>query len=191
VQLVTDDSYQDAPTWSPDGSWIAYALSRAGRRALAKVRVGAGEAPVVLKEGIVYPSNPKWSPNGAFVTCDTPEGFSLVSADGKQTRTLAEETPLVHTWARDSRGIYAMRNDDLKLQLVAIDVATGRETLLAKDLGAFPPSSDPLDGLSLAPDGRSLLTSIVRLRGDVWLLSGFEPRRTGPFEGLISSRRTP
>src|SRR5262249_3784894 len=45
VQLVLDDSYQDAPTWSPDGNWIAYALSRGGRRALTKVRVGAGEPP--------------------------------------------------------------------------------------------------------------------------------------------------
>jgi len=84
-----------------------------------------------------------------------------------------------------------MRNDDLGLQLVAFDVATGRETVLSKDLGAFPPISDPLDGLSLAPDGRSLLTSIVRLRGDVWLLSGFEPRRPSPLERLFSAPRTP
>jgi Tol biopolymer transport system component len=181
VQLILDDSYQDAPTWSPDGNWIAYALFRGGRRALAKVRVGAGEPPLVLKEGIVYPSNPKWSPSGALITCETPEGFSVVSADGKQARTLAEEAPLAHAWSRDSRSIYAIRGEDLRLQLVSIDVASGRETALVKDLGPVPPSSVPLAGLSLAPDGRSLLASIVRLRGDVWLLSGFEPRRRGLF----------
>jgi hypothetical protein len=65
------------------------------------------------------------------------------------------------------------------LQLVSIEVATGRETLLVKDLGPLPPSSAPLAGLSVAQDGRSILSSIVRLRGDVWLLSGFEPRRQG------------
>ena len=179
VQLVLDDSYQDAPTWSPDGNWIAYALSRGGRRALAKVRVGAGEPPLVLKEGIVYPSNPKWSPNGALVTCETPEGFSVISADGKQARTLAEEAPLAHAWSRDSKNIYAIRDKDLRLELVAIDVSTGSETPLVDDLGPVPPMSDPLAGLSLAPDGKSLLTSIVRLRGDVWLLSGFELRPRG------------
>jgi hypothetical protein len=30
-----------------------------------------------------------------------------------------------------------------------------------------------LRGLSLAADGRSLLTSFYRLRGDLWLLEGF------------------
>ncbi len=186
MQLQLDDSYQDAPTWSPDGNWIAYALSRGGRRALVKVRVGAGEPPLVLKEGIVYPSNPKWSPNGALITCDTPEGFSFVSADGKQGRTLAEEVPLAHAWSRDSRSIYAIRSEDLRLELVAIDVASGRETPVVRDLGPVPPSSDPLAGLSLAPDGQSLLTSIVRLRGDVWLLSGHEPRRSGLFARLLA-----
>jgi len=179
VQLILDDSYQDAPTWSPDGNWIAYSLSRGGRRALAKARVGAGEPPLVLMDGIVYPSNPKWSPNGALVTCETPEGFSVVSADGMESRTLTEETPLAHAWSADSRSVYAIRGDDLRLRLVAIDVGSGRETEVLEDLGPVPPSSSPLAGLSLAPDGRSLLTSIVRLRGDVWLLSGFEPRSRG------------
>jgi Tol biopolymer transport system component len=179
VQLILDDSYQDTPTWSPDGNWIAYSLSRGGRRALAKARVGAGEPPLVLVDGIVYPSNPKWSPNGALITCETPEGFSVVSADGKQARTLTEEAPLAHAWSADSRRIYAIRGDDLRLRLVAIDVGSGRETSVNEDLGPVPPSSSPLAGLSLAPDGRSLLTSIVRLRGDVWLLSGFEPRSRG------------
>ena len=185
VQLIQDDSYQDAPTWSPDGNWIAYALSRGGRRALVKVRVGAGEHPLVLKDGIVYPSNPKWSPNGALITCETPEGFSVISADGKQSRTLAEEAPLAHAWSRDNRNIYAIRSEDLRLQLVAIDVASGRETLLVKDLGGVPPTSYPLAGLSLALDGKSVLTSVVRLRGDVWLLSGYEPRRRGLFARLM------
>ena len=85
------------------------ALSRGGRRALAKVKVGAGEAPLILKDDIVYPSNPKWSPNGTFITCDTAEGFSLVSADGTASRTLAEESPLVHAWSNDSRRVYAIR----------------------------------------------------------------------------------
>jgi len=176
VQLVLDDSYQDAPTWSPDGNWIAYSTSRDGRRALAKVRVGAGEPPLVLKDGIVYPSNPKWSPNGSLITCETPEGFSVVSADGKESRALAEDAPLAHAWSADSRSLYAVQGENLRLQLVAIDVASGRETVLRDDLGSLPPSSAPLAGLSLAPDGKSLLTSVERLRGDLWLLSGFEPR---------------
>ncbi len=54
-----------------------------------------------------------------------------------------------------------------------MDVASGATQTVAKDLGPSPPSSVPLRGLSLAADGRSLLTSFYRLRGDLWLLEGF------------------
>ena len=181
VQLATDDSYQDGPTWSPDGNWVAYAFRRRGQWGLAKVRVGGGETPLVIKEGVVYPSNPKWSPTGAWITCDTPDGFGLVSPDGKESLILSEEAALAHAWSRDGRSVYAVRSDEGRFQLVVIDVATRRETTLVKDLGPSPISDDPLKGLSLAPDGRSFLTSILRLRGDLWLLSGFEPRRASPW----------
>ena len=115
-----------------------------------------------------------------------------MGADDKQSRTLAEDTPLAHAWSRDSKAVLAMRSsDELRLQLVSLDVATGRETLLAKDIGPFPPSNVPVEGLSLAPDGRSLLTAIVRLRGDVWLLSGFEARTPGVFERLLPGLTRP
>jgi TolB protein len=187
VQPVTDDSYQDAPTWSPDGSWLGFVFRRRNRWGLAKVRAGGGN-PVVLKDGIVYPSNPRWSPDGQWITCDTREGFSLVSADGTQTKVLSEDTPLAHGWGRDGARVYAIRpGEAARLQLVSIDAATGRETVVTKDLGPSPPSDDPLRGFSLAPDGRRFLTSILRLRGDLWLLEGFEPRR--PLDRLF--RRGP
>jgi dipeptidyl aminopeptidase/acylaminoacyl peptidase len=183
VQLATDDAYQDAPTWSPDGSWIAFVFRRQARWGLAKARVGGG-APIVLKDGVVYPSNPRWSPTGEWITVETREGFSIVSADGATTRVISDEAPLVHGWSRDGARLYAIRPaDGGRLQLVAIEVSTNRETLVASDLGPSPPSDDPLQGFSLAPDGRTFLTSILRLRGDVWLLEGFEPPG-GPLDHL-------
>jgi Tol biopolymer transport system component len=180
VQLATDDAYQDAPTWSPDGNWIAFVFRRHTQWGLAKARVGGG-APAVLKEGVVYPSNPRWSPTGEWITAETRDGFSIVSADGATTRVLSDEAPLVHGWSQDGKHIYGIRPaDGGRLQLVAFDLATDTETVVAKDLGPSPPSDDPLEGFSLAPDGRSFLTSILRLRGDVWLLEGFEAPRA-PF----------
>ena len=193
VQLIADDSYQDAPTWSPDGNWIAYALSRAGRRALAKVKVGAGEAALVLKEGIVYPSNPKWSPNGAYITCDTPEGFASSSAP---TASRAERWPRRHLSPTPGPGTAAGRLRDAAATSCGFSSSPSTWPRAGKRSwqGSRPVPAQQrsrLAGLSLAPDGRVCSPSIVRLRGDVWLLSGFEARTPGVFERLLPGTERP
>jgi hypothetical protein len=67
--------------------------------------------------------------------------------------------------------------EEPRLELVALDAATGKVRTLTRDLGPAPPSNAPLRGLSLSPDGHSLLAAIYRLRGDLWLLDGFDSRR--------------
>jgi hypothetical protein len=48
-------------------------------------------------------------------------------------------------------------------------------------LGPSPPVNNPVRGISVSPDGRTVLTSIVRLNGDLWLLEGLQPDRArGP-----------
>jgi eukaryotic-like serine/threonine-protein kinase len=172
--------FEDAPTWSPDGNWIAYTTSTPGTSfALAKTRLGGGSPPVIIKQDIVFPSNPQWSPRGDWITVDLPEGFSLVTPDGTRTRLLSERTWIVHTWTRDGGTIYGIRTDDtLHLVLAKIDVATAKETIIA-DLGPAAPTINPVEGLSLAADGKSFLSSIPHLKGDLWIVEGYpEPKRS-------------
>jgi Tol biopolymer transport system component len=186
IPAVAGAHYQDSPTWSPDGEWVAFTYGAKGKWGLAKVHAGGDEAPIVLRDTLVYPSTPRWSPRGDWIACDTTEGFTLVSPDGKTARVLSDEAWLAHGFSKDGTSVYAVRQtDSLRMQLTRFDVATGRETIVTEDLGATPPTSTPLRGFSLAPDGRSFLASIVELRGDVWVLDGFS-RPTTMFDRIRS-----
>jgi eukaryotic-like serine/threonine-protein kinase len=177
VRVVPGDGYQDNPTWSPDGDWMAFVVTMGDGFALHKARVGAGSPPVSIKDPIVYPSVPQWSPRGDWITVETPDGFGITSPDGTDTRILLEASVAAHTWLRDGAAIYTIQiSDDLHLLLSKIDIETGAETQLA-DLGLSPPVIDPIAGLTLAPDGKKLLMGIRRLEGDLWLLEGFAPPR--------------
>ncbi len=179
AQLIPRDiaTYQDSPTWSPDGEWVAFAyLSHDGRWRLGKVPSGGGSDIVTIREDINFPASPQWSPDGRWIAIDLKDGLYVVSPDGAHERLISGELWLAHAWSRDGSRIFAIRqSEEERLQLVSIDVrAPGKPTILVGDLGPSPPTTPQLRGFSPSPDGKSLLTSIARLRGDVWLLGGFE-----------------
>lgn len=187
VRLVAGAGYQDTPTWSPDGNWMAFVATSGEGFALRKTRLGAGSQAVALKEGIVYPSAPQWSPRGDWITVETQDGFAITSPDGTTTRVLLEESVVAHTWSGDGSAIYMIRlSDDLHLLLSVIDITTGEQRELA-DLGLSPPVIDPVAGLALAADGKILLMGLRRVEGDLWLLEGF-PRPRGILQNLSFDR---
>jgi Tol biopolymer transport system component len=163
---------QSAPTWSPNGQWIAFAQWNQRRWELAKVRVGSGEGPIVLRRDGVANATPRWSPANDWITWETPSGVVLVSPDGAQERALSQEQWLVHTWSHDASEIVGIRETEgLRLSLIAVSVASGRERVLA-DLGTSFAFNNPVKGLTLLPGGRAVATSIVRPRGDIWIAEG-------------------
>jgi serine/threonine protein kinase len=165
----TIEGYQSAPTWSPDGQWIAYADWTDREWRLAKVRVG-DDHPIVLRRDGIANAAPAWSPRGDWITWETDRGFLLVSPDGARERALSAEHWLAHTWAHDGSRVFGIREtEDLRLSLVSLDAASGREQTLA-DLGPSPPVNNPVKGLSVSADGRRFVTSMIRLRGNVWTL---------------------
>jgi Tol biopolymer transport system component len=185
VPLVpaSHEGYQGAPTWSPDGQWIAYAEWTDRQWTLAKVRVGSGEAPVVLRSDGVPNATPSWSPNDDWITWETDQGFILVSPDGARQRVLSDDHWLAHTWSKDGSRVFGIRETErLRLSLVALDVRTRSARVIA-DLGPSPAVNNPVKGLSLAGDGRTIVTSFVHLRGGLWTLGELRWRES-PFGGF-------
>jgi hypothetical protein len=104
----------------------------------------------------------------------------LVSPDGKQQRTLSDDHWLAHTWSRDGSRIFGIReSEELRLSLVALDARTGSARVVG-DLGPSPAVNNPVKGLSLSSDGRTLVTSLVHLRGGLWTLGDVRWRDTSP-----------
>ena len=66
---------RDAPSFSPDGKWIAVVATVSGQQPLFRVPVDGGPA-VRLADGVAY--SPAWSPDGRFI----------VYGEGRQGRTL-------------------------------------------------------------------------------------------------------
>jgi Tol biopolymer transport system component len=183
----SQDTYQGPPTWSPKGDWLAFAEWDATSWRLVKVPFTGAEEPVTLRADGVVNATPQWSPRGDWITWETTTGFMIVSPDGRMSQPLGNGGWLVHTWALDGRRIYGVRlSPELHLELIAVDVPGGSEHIL-RDLGVSPPVNNPLKGLSVGPDGRTLITSMVQRRGDLWLVEGLR-RPAGILERLRPRR---
>lgn len=182
VRLVPNEESSgfSGVSWSPDGNWITWIHGEGGKYVLAKAKVGEGH-PILLKSGRVNVNwdAPKWSPDGLWITFLSREGFYLVSADGKTSRRINEDTPEIHTWSKDGKTIYEVRESSTSLKLLAYDVLTGKE----KEIGDLGPITG-VRGASLSPDEKTILTSISRESADVWLLEGFD-KPAGFFDRLF------
>jgi Tol biopolymer transport system component len=166
---------QRSPTWSPDGNSIAYFSIRNGTYVLMRARVGGIAEPVVLAQNAG--TYPRWSPKGDWIaSIGSGKGLTLISSDGKQRKDVGTGTWLLHGWSADGATLYGVRcSQDRRLELVSL--RDGAETVIA-EMGRYPAAfsygmttgSLPLSGFTMAADGRSFLTSVIRPKSDIWLI---------------------
>lgn len=173
------ETFQDAPTWSPNDDWIAYLFTpKFGELALAKSQVGTRGSVVMLSRTDIPPfvARPQWSRDGNWILCETSEGLSLIAADGSlQSKVIAESPWFAYAWDGSGRMVYGLRpDDDLKnIMLVSVDVETTTMRVINPNLGPIPPALQPVRGFSRFGNG-SFLTSIAHVRSDIYLIDGFQ-----------------
>ena len=165
-------------SWSPDGKWIAanWAEKQWPPSQLVKVRIGSSDPPAVLSDQACEFA-PSWSPDGSRILCSRNGQLHVIPADGGPPQVLSRDFEPLGAWSGEMRYIYAIRNAEGKRQIGKLDWQSG----VFQPLTSVPPewffNTDALGQvrLSLAPDGKSLATTVVRHTGDIWILDGFEP----------------
>ena len=96
-----------APAWSPDGNWIAVAMSGS----IWKVDPASGVAHELTYDG-KYHSMPDWSPDGKWIVYTADDGgttiqLAIVNVVSGETRTLTNDEFHLHR-----SGVFARRHQD-------------------------------------------------------------------------------
>jgi eukaryotic-like serine/threonine-protein kinase len=178
VRLVKTSAERDWPgSWSPDGNWFAYAHFQGGRRSLYKVKTTGQAVPDALQGVIAGDAVPVWSPTGEWILYfDSDRGMKLISPDGKMTRYLSAAGLVACAFSADGQTIYGIRQIAAGLELFSTGVNGGHEKTIGSLSAEYLPaaSANPSLRLSLAPDGKSLTYSTVKVTSDLWLIEGLD-----------------
>jgi Tol biopolymer transport system component len=167
------------PVWSPDGQRIVYEHmainadeTTIGISSLWWAEVASGKAQSVFQEDRLPGTNPRWSPNGKWLSYATSQGLRLYNLENGESRMIENSLKAATQWSPDSSSILLrdviIKQDQYVTQLFLYDLAAQTIT----NLNADENMENTLAAWS--PDGKFI--SVVRRdlsnpRGDqIWIM---------------------
>jgi Tol biopolymer transport system component len=162
------------PIWSPDGRRIVYEYTPldGSSSSLWWLDVSTGKAQPVFQEARLPGTNPRWSPNGEWLSYATAGGIRLDQLKNNESRTIPNILGAAVQWSPDSKSILlrdvVIKHDQFVTQLFLYDLASGSLT----NVNANESMENVLAAWS--PDGKSI--AVVRRdlsipRGDqIWIM---------------------
>lgn len=138
------------PTWSPDGTQIAYLSDRSGEYEFyVRAQDGSGEEKRVTTDGDTWRFPPVWSPdNGKLAFADTRQRLRYVDLESGKVVDVDRGRfgPITtHVWSPDSRWLAYTKADAAQFNSIWVhDVVTGdNHRLTGSFTNDYGPSFDP------------------------------------------------
>src|SRR5262245_37325009 len=168
--LATSLDIRDAPSWSPDGKFIAVAAHEGDGSRLYKVPVD-GAAPVRLVDELSR--LPVWSPDGRLILYSAPSPGATHAVKAVTPEKQPQPQPELYTlrggdryrFLPGGRQVVALLGDYLRQNFWIIDLDTGRRRQLTNLKPGYS-----IGSFDVAPDGRQILFDRVRQNSDIVLI---------------------
>jgi Tol biopolymer transport system component len=189
-------SQQDAlalrGTWAPDGRRMAIHQVKEGREELWVANIGQSTSKQVTLPPDLKLKEFEWSPHAEVIAAfesraeGGPRSIAMIDASSGTLRRMGPVDWSVLTWSRDGTRLYGVAAGAKGSELQALDVTTGvvrtvaaydRQMSITEDFGSSR-------RLTWAPDGQSLVTTMITGRSNVWLMKGLQLPRRGPLDRL-------
>ena len=154
LRRLTNDEFRDRqPSWSPDGTRIAFFsnrsdLNRSDKYEIWTIRADGSQ----LEQATIIPGrpayNPIWSPNGRWLACDLEENEALIDLD----RPVAERSPVffplagrgmgftARSWSPNGRWLAGLLHspDGQPVPGIVLHSLAGRNYVRITDRGEWP-----------------------------------------------------
>ena len=125
--------------WSPDGSRVAYEHmsldnNASGFSTLWWIDIDTGEDLPVFQESQLPGANPRWSPNGEWLSYATPQGIRLYHFEDGESRVIENILGAAVMWSPNGTSILmrdvVIKNEQFVTQLFLYDLESERLTNL-------------------------------------------------------------
>ena len=158
-------TYTD-PSWSPDGSWLAYVRLDNGHQTAELWLVDRNGNRLHGLSIVHAADSPSWSPDGKWIAYAGDGGLAEVLADGSGKRLLLHGAIAAPAWSPTGESIAFEEQEGARVAIRVLELKTRRVRLVDRTAG-------PLGPLAWSPDG-------------AWL--AFAVRKTGAGGGLLELR---
>jgi len=144
-KLVSSSRQQQAPSFSPDGSKIAFESTRTGATEVWISDADGLRAQQLTNFGQSTTGTPRWSPDGKLIAFDSRLGgeanIYLVDPRGGVPRKLSidRQDNCLPSWSHDGQWIYFVNGEDSAIRSVwKVPSSGGHAVLIAKQSATFP-----------------------------------------------------